>query len=100
MGGQGNGCHHSFMNAIERYLQAQSKIETLAHYYSYPLLARPRPTPTVQPRSLGTSTVYMAISIQEMDEALSPRNTPKRSTAIPFRVSGILAKSTDGRIHD
>ena len=58
-------------------------------------------------RSLATNTLgtvhVMAISVQEMellDEALGPQNVPERSTAIPFRISRILAKSADGRIHD
>ena len=39
-GGIKFGYYRCFMNAIERYLQAQSRTETLTRYYSYPLNAR------------------------------------------------------------
>ena len=63
------------MNAIERYLQAQST-DTLDRYYSYPLNTRTRPMLTIQLVSYFPRPGYE----YKGDEALGPQNIPERST--------------------
>ena len=66
------------MNVIERYLQAQSRMETLTRYYSYPLNMRTRPTPMVQ---LVSYFLWPGYKYKLLDEVLGPQNVPERSTA-------------------
>ena len=84
-----NGYGFFNMNTIERYLQAQSRTEMLARYYSYPLNVRTRPTPTVQLVSSFPWSGY-EYSLHDTRDETSRRNAwPSKYTREKHSLSAI-----------